>query len=76
MQYCKRDGKINKIDFQVESYYDEWTITNFESEYKKKIEKIDAKDKLLVSKVYEQMSKVDFQNLKCPIHMQISLNQI
>ncbi len=61
---AKEMAKINKIDFQVEPYYDEWTITNFESEYKKKIEKIDAKDKLLVSKVYEQMSKVDFSKFK------------
>ena len=57
-------AKINKIDFQVEPYYDEWTITNFESEYNKKIEKIDIEDKLLISTVYEQMQKVDFSRFK------------
>lgn len=61
---AKEMAKINKIDFQVEPYYDEWTITNFESEYNKKIGKIDAEDKLLVEKVYEQMSKIDFKKFK------------
>lgn len=57
-------AKINEIDFQVDPYYDEWTITNFESEYHKKIEPIGAQDKILVSKVYEQMMKVDFSKFK------------
>lgn len=57
-------AKINEIDFQVDPYYDEWTITNFESEYNKKVEKIDHKDKILVSKVYKEMLKVDFSKFK------------
>lgn len=57
-------AKINEIDFQVAPYYDEWTITNFESEYNKKVGKIDHKDKILVSKVYEEMLKVDFSKFK------------
>lgn len=61
---AKEMAKIDKIDFRVEPYYDEWTITNFESEYNKKIEKIDAEDKLLVEKAYKQMLKVDFKKFK------------
>lgn len=57
-------AKINEINFNIEPYYDEWTITNFKSEYIKKIEQIESEDKLLVSKVYEQMLKVDFSNFK------------
>lgn len=69
---AKEIAKINRINFQVEPYYDEWTITNFESEYNKKIQKIDAEDKILVSKVYEQMLKVDFSKFrKSYIHADI-----
>lgn len=57
-------AKINKIDFQVEPYYDEWTITNFKFEYNKKIDKLDSKDKELVTKVYEQMKDIDFTKFK------------
>lgn len=56
--------KINKIDFQVEPYYDEWTITNFKSEYNKKIDKIGDEDKILVSKVYDEMKDIDFTKFK------------
>ena len=49
---AKEMAKINKIDFQVEPYYN------------KKIGKIDAEDKLLVEKVYKQMLKVDFKKFK------------
>lgn len=57
-------AKINEIDFQVEPYYDEWTITNFKSEYNKKIDKIDSKDKELITKVYDQIKDIDFTKFK------------
>lgn len=57
-------AKIDNIDFQVEPYYDEWTITNFESEYNKKVNKIEDEDKELVTKVYEEMKNLDFTKLK------------
>lgn len=57
-------AKIDNIDFQVEPYYDEWTITNFETEYNKKINKIENKDKELVTKAYEEIKCLDFTKLK------------
>lgn len=43
-------AKINNINFQVKPYYDEWTITNFKSEYDKKVGKINSEDEVLVTK--------------------------
>ena len=61
---AKEMATINKIDYGVEAYYDEWTITNFEREYNKKIDALDDSNKLLVTKVYKDWSKVDFSKLK------------
>ena len=61
---AKEMAIINKIDYSVEAYYDEWTITNFESEYQKKIDALDDPNKLLVTRVYKDWSKVDFSKLK------------
>ena len=61
---AKEIATINKIDYGVEPYYDEWTITNFESEYNKKINALDDNNKLLVSNVYKDWDKVDFSKLK------------
>jgi len=61
---AKEMAIINRIDYNVEAYYDEWTITNFESEYNKKIDALDEANKLLVTKVYKDWSKVDFSKLK------------
>lgn len=57
-------AKINNIDFQVEPYYDEWTITNFECEYNKKVDRIENRDRELIAKVYEDMKYIDFTKLK------------
>jgi len=62
-------AKINNTDYNVESYYDEWTITNFESEYNKKIHAIDSENKNLITNVYNEMKKLDFSKFKmCYIH--------
>ncbi len=57
-------AKINSIDYNVEPYYDEWTITHFESEYNKKSNDIDIEDRLLVTNIYNQMKKIDFKKFK------------
>lgn len=57
-------AKINSIDYNVEPYYDEWTITHFESEYNKKSNNIDIEDRLLVTNIYNQMKKIDFKKFK------------
>lgn len=57
-------AKIDNIDFQVEPYYDEWTITYFKSEYDKKVGKINSEDEVLVTKVYEEMKDIDFTKFK------------
>lgn len=57
-------AKINNINFQVKPYYDEWTITNFKSEYDKKVGKINSEDEVLVTKVYEEIKDIDFTKFK------------
>ena len=61
---AKEMATINKIDYNVEAYYDEWTITNFENEYNKKIGALDNHNKMLVTSVYKEWTKVDFTKLK------------
>ena len=63
-QVAREVAKINEIDYGVEPYYDEWTITNFENEYNKKIDALDEDNKALVKSVYEEWPKVDFSRLK------------
>ena len=63
-QVAREVAKINEIDYGVEPYYDEWTITNFENEYNKKIDALDEENKALVKSVYEEWPKVDFSRLK------------
>jgi len=61
---AKQMALINQIDYDVDSYYDEWTITNFENEYNKKINALDDDNKILVSNVYNQMKSLDFDKFK------------
>ena len=61
---AKQMALINQIDYDVDSYYDEWTITNFENEYNKKINALDDDNKILVSNVYNQMKSLDFNKFK------------
>ncbi len=62
-------AKINKIDFRVEPYYDEWTLTNFKEEYQKKFDLICEEDKQIVNKAYKEFIKIDVKNLpKAYIH--------
>jgi len=60
---------INRIDFDVDEYYDEWTITNFESEYNRKINEIDEEYRKIVAKVHEEFIKINLDKLpKTYIH--------
>lgn len=61
---AKEMAKINNIDYGVEAYYDEWTITNFKEEYEKKIEFIDEENKNLIIEVYNEMKSIDFTKFK------------
>lgn len=62
-------AKINKIDFKVKSYYDEWTITNFKNEYEKKYDLICEEDKEIVNICYKEFIKTDLEDLpKSYIH--------
>jgi len=57
-------AKINNIDYGVDAYYDEWTITNFKEEYEKKIDFIDEENKNLITEVYNKMKSLDFRKFK------------
>ncbi|MCI9287150.1 MAG: phosphotransferase [Clostridia bacterium] len=60
---------INSIDFKVNPYYDEWTITNFNKEYKRKYNDICEEDKEIVKKVYEKFANINLDKLpKSYIH--------
>ena len=62
-------AKINKIDFSVDTYYDEWTVTNFKNEYEKKFNSICEEDKKIVNKIYKEFIKLNLDNLpKAYIH--------
>ncbi len=61
---AKEIATINKIDYDVEAYYDEWTITNFENEYNKKISAIDEDNRALIDSVYKDWNTLDFSKLK------------
>lgn len=66
---AKEMAKINQINYGVEAYYDEWTITNFTREYEKKIAAIDEENKEQIIRVYNKMKTLDFSEFpKCYIH--------
>lgn len=68
-QVAYQAAKIDKIDFKVKLYYDEWTLTNFEDEYQKKYHLICEEDKEIVDKFYQEFIKLDLENLpKSYIH--------
>lgn len=68
-QVAYEAAKIDKIDFKVQSYYDEWTLTNFEREYQKKYHLICEEDKEIVNQFYQEFIKLDLSNLpKAYIH--------
>lgn len=58
-QVAEQAAKINKINFKVEPYYDEWTIANFKKEYEKKYDLICEEDKEVVRKFYEEFKKIN-----------------
>lgn len=65
-------AKINSINYDVEEYYDEWTITNFESEYNKKMKHLEGEDKELVGEALKQFYTIDFEKLKkCYTHADV-----
>jgi Ser/Thr protein kinase RdoA (MazF antagonist) len=60
---------IDKIDFKVNQYYDEWTLTHFKDEYEKRYNLICEEDKELVEKFYQEFIKIDIDTLpKSYIH--------
>lgn len=68
-QIAYQAAKINKIDFKVEPYYDEWTITNFKAEYEKKYNLICEEDKEIVNIGYQEFIKLNLEDLpKAYIH--------
>lgn len=68
-EVAQQAAKINRIDFNVNPYYDEWTLTNFKSEYEKKRNLICEEDKEIVDKVYKEFLNIDFEKLpKSYIH--------
>lgn len=65
-------ANIDKINFQVEPYYDEWTLTNFKLEYEKKIGLICEEDKEIVTKYYKKFLKLNLSSFpKSYIHADI-----
>lgn len=68
-QVAYQAANIDKINFQVEPYYDEWTLTNFKIEYKKKIELICEEDKEIVTRYYKEFLKLNLDKFpKSYIH--------
>lgn len=68
-QVAKQAAKIDRIDFNVKPYYDEWTLINFKSEYDKKRDLICEEDKEIVDKVYKEFLNINFEKLpKSYIH--------
>lgn len=68
-QVAEQAAKIDEIDFNVEPYYDEWTLANFKKEYAKKYDLICEEDKEVVKKVYEEFKKIDLDSFpKTYIH--------
>lgn len=68
-QVANQAAKINQIDFKVNSYYDEWTLTNFKREYERKYHFICEEDKDIVNKAYQEFIKLDLGTLpKTYIH--------
>lgn len=62
-------ARINKINFKVKPYYDEWTITNFKIEYEKKYDLICKEDKEIVNTYYKKFIEIDLEDLpKAYIH--------
>jgi len=68
-QVAIQAANINKIDFKVAPYYDEWTITHFKTEYDKKSDLICEEDKEIVDRCYKEFVKIDLEDLpKAYIH--------
>lgn len=68
-QVANQATKINQIDFKVNSYYDEWTLTNFKREYERKYHLICEEDKDIVNRCYQEFIKLDLEALpKAYIH--------
>ena len=68
-QVASQAAKINQIDFKINSYYDEWTITNFKREYERKYQLICKEDKDIVNPCYQEFIKLDLEALpKAYIH--------
>lgn len=68
-QVASQAAKINKIDFKINSYYDEWTLTNFKREYERKYQLICEEDKDIVNRCYQEFIKLDLEVLpKAYIH--------
>lgn len=68
-QVAEQAAKIDKIDFNVEPYYDEWTLANFKKEYEKKYDLICEEDKEIVKTVYEEFKEIDLDGFpKTYIH--------
>lgn len=68
-QVAYQAAELDKIDFKVKPYYDEWTLTNFSGEYEKKYNLICEEDKEIVDKVYKEFVKFDIESLpKSYIH--------
>lgn len=68
-QVAYQAAKINKIDFNIQPYYDEWTLTNFKKEYEKKFNLICEEDKQIVEEAYREFIKLDLEDLpKSYIH--------
>lgn len=62
-QVAYQTAIINKIDFNVEPYYDEWTLTNFKNEYEKKHNLICDEDKEIVDKAYKEFININLKDL-------------
>jgi Ser/Thr protein kinase RdoA (MazF antagonist) len=65
-------AKLDKIDYGVEEYYDEWTITNFENEYNKKAAYLQESDKDKIIEIHNLLKKTNFDALpKAYIHADV-----
>lgn len=56
---------INSVDYNIkEPFYDEWTVTNLQSEYDKKKHCLTSEDDKIISKIVEEFSLIDFNKIR------------
>ena len=69
----KQAALVNKIDIRPSLVYDQWAITNFPKEYKKKGQYLNKEDKNLIEPLVDVFNSLSVENLPhCFVHGDIT----